>query len=267
MKQLLLITLFSFFFGNCCRSEDDTAVPPVQKKMLVDKIYDYNNNLLAVYHYNENYQLTKRVFTDSVNGNHSEHYFEYENGKVKNIIYNDFTFPQFNHNILLFYDDAGKIIRDETYQQNRQINYRSYNYYPDGKIKSITDINGVENYFIDYKNTSDAMQVKILMPDNGGIANAEQEYREVFRNFLYDTRPKPDFGLGNVFQFEPLPSFGDEALFEKNISQHNMVTFLESGTEWIYEYNSNGYPVTIETRWKDITHEPIMLRIHYKEVN
>lgn len=267
MKQLIPFILLSFFFGNCCRSEDGSIVPPAQKKMLVDKIYDYNNNLVAVYQYNEKHQLTKRIFTDSVNGNHTEHDFKYENGKVKNIIYTDYRFPQFNHNMLLFYDSTGNITRDETYQNNTLISYRNYNYYTDGKIKSITDASGLENFFVDYKNAPNALRVKVLVPDNGGIANAKLEYREVYRNFLYDTNPKPDFGLGNVFQVEPLPSFGDEALFEKNISQNNMTTFVESGTKWIYEYDNNGYPVTIETRWKDITHAPIMLRIHYREVN
>ena len=45
-----------------------------------------------------------------------------------------------------------------------------------------------------------------------------------------------------------------------------MVEYVESGTKWIYTYDKNNLPSTIETKWKDSnTEKPMLLRIKYRE--
>jgi hypothetical protein len=47
-----------------------------------------------------------------------------------------------------------------------------------------------------------------------------------------------------------------------------MVEYVESGTKWIYTYNENNLPKTMETKWKDTpTLETMMLKIEYKKLN
>jgi len=157
-------------------------------------------------------------------------------------------------------------VRDETYQFGNLIEFKDYSYYSDGKIKAMVDNDGVEWYSVNYNNTNNVIQAKVLREGGDNVGNKSIEYKELFRNFKYDNKKKPNFGLGKIFQIEPLPYFGDEALFEKNISENNMTTFLESGTQWIYEYNENNLPVTIETKWKDVETEPIILRLEYRNL-
>ncbi len=263
VRAISLLLLMTISILSCRKriTEHPSGNDPAQK-YLVSKVYDYRHRLLAQYEYNDSNQLLRRSTADPETQNRTEYVFEYENGRISNIIFSDFAFPQFNHNIVLQYNDAGQIVHDETYQYGRHLRSGNYRYHPDGNIKSLVDENGFEYFTIDYKQTANALQGKLMVRDGDGwIGNG---YREVTRSFTYDDHPKPDFGLGRVFQIEPLPGFGTEATFEKSISRNNM-TGMVDGTTWIYTYNDNGLPVTIETKWKDVITEPIMLRIEYKE--
>ncbi len=265
MKKLLLLLMVVV----ACNTRDDntpeTGNPQPRKKFLVDKIYDYHNNVIAVYTYNHNNQLVKRETNDPVNKTRTDYDFEYEEGRIKKIKYTDYSFPQFSHDIILEYDHSGKIIRDETYQRGNRIGFKVYSYYEDGKIKGILGADNKEYYTVNYAGTHNAVRASLLVDDgDGSIENKGKGYREILRNFTYDGHEKPDFGIGQVFQIEPLPYFGTEATFEKNISVNNMTEFI-GGTRWIYEYNEEGLPSTIETRWKDIeTEEPLLIRLEYR---
>ena len=57
---------------------------------------------------------------------------------------------------------------------------------------------------------------------------------------------------------------GDDAVFERNISSNNLTRFENNGTEWIYEFDSLGRPISILTRYEGIvTEEPILLNLEY----
>lgn len=243
-----------------CEKDDPIEV---QKQFVVDKVYDYNNNLLSEYFYNENYQLIKRSTTDPATQGSSDYDFEYLDNRISKIKYTDYVFPQFNHIILIQYNEQGKIIKEEMYQNGNLINSKKYSYFTNGKIKGVIDVNGLEYITYNYNNTNNIEQTKVLYSD----AFNPGDYIEIIHDYEYDNKNKPNFGIGQIFQFEPIPHFGDEAMFEKNISQNNMTKYIASGTEWIYEYNEFDLPETIETIWLEIeTEEPMILRFEYKEI-
>lgn len=264
MKKLLLLLTVVV----ACNTRDDNAPetrnPQPQKKFLVDKIYDYHNNVIAEYTYNNDNQLVKRETNDPVNELRSDYDFEYEGGRIKKIKYTDYSFPQFNHDITIIYDSSGRIARDETFQRGTMIGFNDYTYYDNGKIKGILGKNKEEYYILNYAGTDNAVQSSIWVEEDDSIQNKGKGLREIIRKFTYDNHSKPDFGLAGVFQMEPLPQFGNTAPFEKNVSKNNMTEFI-GGTKWIYEYNEDGLPVTIETKWKDVeVLEPIIFRLEYK---
>ncbi|PZD79674.1 hypothetical protein [Mesonia sp. K7] len=273
-NPLKIFVCFSLFLILSCQNDDNNSITEVQKKYLVDRIYDYNHNLLAVYHYNENNQLIKRVTTDPTTDRSSDYEFEYVEGKISKIIYIDYNFPQFNHQIKIFYNEEGHIYKQETYKNEYLINTVNYTYDADGKLTSFTSAEQEPLITFMYDNTQNIMQTKVRYPDDGSIANKRKvapnrknEYIEVITDYTYDSYHKPDFGIGKIFQFEPLPYFGTEALLEKNYSENNMTSNGGSGTKWIYTYNENNLPKTIETKWHEIeTEEPMLLRIVYKEI-
>lgn len=271
-KRILLLYLFfgtilALTLSSCNSNDDGQATVEEKPRFLVDKIYNYDHELMADYFYNSNNQLMKRSTYDPQNypGQKIQDYeFEYENNRISLIKNINYTHPQFSHDIKIIYDAQGRITADETYQYGNRINRRDYTYSSNGKIKSIITLNDIENYFMDYQNTDNIMQVKLLMKGGDEIANTE--YREIYRNFVYDNHPKPYFGTASVFQFEPMPGYGEEALLEKNLSKNNLIEFV-NGSKWIHTYNENGYPETIEVKWKDVeTEKPIMYRIMYREI-
>jgi hypothetical protein len=268
IKIMFLITAIVIFTAVCNKNDEPESYSD-NSRFLVDKIYDYNNNLVGDYIYNESNRLTNIVFLDPINYRSIEYEFEYENDKVYDIKYTEYHYSQddtsqFTYNIMLLYNQQGQIKRRETYINGNLIGYNNYKYYINGKLRCLADDNGEENIFITYSESENAIQVKWLYEDiwfNPGVIV------EKYRNFKYDNRPRPNFGINYIFQIEPLPWFGDEAELEKNISINNMIEYVESGTKWEYSYNENGLPSTIETKWKDIeTEEPMILRITYREI-
>lgn len=268
------LILFCCCLWSGCSNPDDASLKKTKGEdflLLVDKVYDNADQLLAEYFYNENNQLLKRVSYDPVNypGKTIMNVeMEYKDKRIAIIHNNNLTHPQFSYDQHIFYDAKGNVVKEDQYQFGQLINHFEVLYNDAGKIKSLKGNGGMENYFMNYKNSSNVMEVKILVLNQDGIGNFKQpEYREVYRNFIYDNKRKPDFGIGTVFQFEPLPGFGTEAVYEKNISKNNM-TEMVNGTQWTYTYNLHNLPETISVKWKDVElTEPIRYRITYKKVN
>lgn len=264
MKKNILIIYIVFIALTSCNNTDDTIIIATQSQFLVDKVYDYNNNILAEYFYNENNQLIMRKDTDPVNNRNSIYEIEYENERVSQIIYTDYTFPQFSHITKVYYNEQDQIFRAETFKNGNLIGAKNYVYYANGKMKGLKDENNTEYVTLFFNNTENVMQVKLLgsgnnLPEDGG--QTEDQYFD----YEYDNESKPYFGINDMLPFEPLPYFGNEATFAKNISQNNMTKNLESGTKWIYEYNEFNLPKTIEVKWHNVaTYEPMIWRISYK---
>lgn len=259
LKAFLFLYLLSLVGCN----KDETSIATIatpEKQFLVSEIYDYNDQLVATYEYDAENRLTKRSGTNSTTGYYSEYLFEYENDKVSNIIFKDQSFPGANHNIKVYYDASGKILKDETYRQGQLLGTRAYNYNPNGQIKSFL-VGGKENVLFEYDNNANVIKVKSI-----NIDPRTNETTEHYTSYKYDNFQRPPFGINYIFQIELLPQFGTEAVFERNLSSKNM-TQIDGGSQWVYTYNADNLPATIETRWKGVqTLEPIMLRIKYKEV-
>jgi hypothetical protein len=261
-SKILCISIITSFIFICCNKEQDE--PTNGSQYFVDKIYNYNDQLVGDYIYDSNNRLIEinKYFYDTDDGRRIDYEFEYSENIVKTIKYTEYKFPQANHTIELTYNNLKQIKKKETFKGGNLIGSQDYKYYENERLKCLTDQNGNDNYFFIYNEAENAVQVKWLYVDSW----IQNDTTEKFRNFLYDNMPKPSFGIDYLFFLEPLPGFGTEATLEKGISINNMVEYVESGTKWYYSYNENGLPKTIETQWKDIeTLEPMMLKIEYRK--
>jgi hypothetical protein len=260
MSKLNILIICSLLIVTGCE-KDNYSLP--ENPFLVDKIYDYNNNLVGDYYYNDYNELKKVIFTDPINDRRIDYLFEYKNHKVEYIKYVEYGQSQFDHDIKVIYNKKGQIIRKEIYKNDQFVSYQNYSYLTDGKLKCLSDDDGNENYFFQYNDSNNVVQVKWNYVDtwfNFG------DTIEMTRNFKYDNNPKPDFSINYIFFIELLPWFGTEATLEKSISSNNMIEYI-GGTRWIYTYNSDSLPETIETKWKGIeTFDPMILRIKYKKI-
>jgi len=256
MKNIIRFFCVATLFISC--SDDDFIIPD-QNQVLVDKVYNYNNNLIGEYFYNSNNQLIKRKDTDAINNRSSQYEFMYTNNRISEIIYTDFTYPSLNHNILIYYNEVDQIVKDETYKNGIQIGERNYTYYQNGRLKGLVHENNVVTPTFTYNESGNVYEVRLLTsPDYTD---------EIIYNYEFDCAATPNFGLGKIFQIEPLPYFGTEAVLPKNLSCHNMTLNLQSGTQWLYEYNEYNLPKTIEVQWEGVeTVEPILWQISYREV-
>lgn len=228
---------------------------------MVDKIYDYQNRLVANYTYDVNARLIRADYTDPVNNRSSYYEFTYENNRIKSIQHFDNN-SQSSYQLRLFYNWEGRVIRQEAWKYGTLVGATNYEYDNKKRVTNLKQDDGVKNNFMAYNKTGDIEQTKLFLrdPDNGARSIR-------YFNFKYDNHQKPDFGLGYVFQIEPLPQFESESFLERNISAHNMTEYGGDGTKWIYTYNAQGLPATIETKWQGVNPvEPILLRLQYKKV-
>lgn len=260
-KLIALIAGLSFI---CTACDDNDNVDPVNKDhgLIVDKIYNYHDDLIAEYFYNPDNKLTKIAIQDPQNKRNHQDEFEYESGKLKKIIRTDFTYG-INYETVIYYNSQGNISNDQIIQGNVVVEERNYAYYPNGQLKGTINKDGKENYRFVYDSNNNVVQLKGIYKDPE--LGTETEYTH---SFEYDNKLKPDFGLdNNIFLYEPLPYWGTEALFEKNGSYNNMKKAVNSGTIWLYEYNEHGLPSKIETKWKnyDSSKDPMIIKITYKK--
>lgn len=260
IKLSKIVVVFMLCFTACNTDDESNSNENNQSsERLVDKVYNYNNNLIGEYFYNSNNQLIKRKDTDPINNRSSQYEFMYSDNRISEIIYTDYTYPSLNHNILIYYNEEDQIVKDETYKNDFKIGERIYTYYQDGRLKGLVNENGVINPTFIYNESGSVHEVRLLTsPDSTD---------EIIYSYEFDSAPTPNFGMGKIFQIEPLPYFGTEAVLPKNLSCHNMTLNLQSGTQWLYEYNEYNLPKTIEMRWEGIeTEEPMLWRISYREI-
>ena len=79
MKSIFFMLITAVFILSC-KKNNINKPSEIKKTPLVLNVYDYNNDLVAHYEYDENDRLLKREFTDPVNNVSSDLIFHYENG-------------------------------------------------------------------------------------------------------------------------------------------------------------------------------------------
>lgn len=260
MKNTAILILISILITSCSINDDNFSISE-NKKFLVSKVFDYQNRLLADYIYNDNNQLTKRIFTDPTTGNSSDLMFSYTDNKVSQIEFIDHNYPNFNNNKFLFYDSSDRIVRSEIFQNGNMISHINYEYSSSGLITHFYSDDGITYNFFEYDNHRNIITVTNFYFDPFTGGNIEH-----ISQFNYDYHRKPSFNLDYLFQIDLLPKMGSEAVFERNMSLNNLTFSENSGTRWSYTYNDSCLPVSILTEWEGIiTDEPILLRLEYIE--
>lgn len=267
MKKLFYLLFILVVFVSCNKEELNENIKPSNTMYLVDKVYDYNNNLIAEYIYDDSNQLILRKDRDTVHSRSSDYVFIYNKEQLEQIIYLDYDMPQFNHEIHLEYDASGKIISDFTTKSGKEINNNYYSYDKDNRIVAIYKVTPEKPYYLFYYDDAGNVRESVLVMDvSNDPMHGGKDTIHVHRFFRYDKKPKANFSLNNVFQVEMYPYFGTEATLEKALSVNNMTEFV-NGTTWDYRYTEEGLPEEIETKWKDVTMlSPLIHRITYKEV-
>ena len=263
---LIGILLLLVIACNKEEAEQPNPNPNLHAIYVIDKVYDYNQNLIAEYLYDSSNHIIQRKTQDPINNSSSDYFFEYDQDKLVNIKYDDHNFPQFNHDIRLNYDVAGRLISQETIQFSRVISKINYQYDIQNRVVSFYNDSNLHYYFFYYNDKGDIAYSMHVMDVSNNPFYQGKDTIQLYRYFKYDAQLKPEVMQTHLFQMEILPYFGTEATEEKALSAHNMSEFV-NGTKWFYTYNEQGLPATIETKWKDIiTDEPMLLRIVYRKL-
>jgi len=272
----------TMFFG-CDKEEEfnDHLGTGIRSKFLVDRVYDYNDNLLAEYIYDDNNRLTKRIITTRsvhpirTDEMRSEDRFEYENGRVSKIINHTWSLTIWHHQndresrneyrseTTFEYNSQGKLIKRNGQDLSlRYENGRVVGFFPE------QDYPFVRRDTVVFDKVGNIVEHIRIGPELGmtGQPIPGTSQRNV-RYYKYDNNPKPNFGLDYLFVFQPLPQMGSIVDFQMLLSRNNMTEALSEGSIWIYTYNENGLPATMETRWVGIeTTIPMLKRITYRQI-
>lgn len=275
IRFLTLIFVLSSFLTLYSCQKDDAIPEGNEKQFVVDKIFNYDNDLVAEYFYNNKNQLIKKYVTEHLGNNYQQEWasysdeFEYHDGLVSKIIHKDISHNMFNYETHIFYNSKGKITKTEVYKDGLQISYNSNYRYKDDYLTGIVKYNFGTMVYRDsivYNNTGNVSKYIYERPERNLLGEPISGTKKTtIQEFIYDNHSRPNFNLDYLFIYEPLP-FLEEANVQRQLSTNNMVEFT-GGTKWIYTYNEHGLPSAIEVKWKDIeTTLPMLLRIEYKKI-
>jgi len=271
----VIFALAALLILSSCQKDDETLIEN-EKQFLVDKIYDYNNDLVAEYSYDIENKLIKKTVTEHLGQNYQSEWgaysdeFEYQDGLVSKIIHKDISFNMFNYETYIFYSSLREIIKTEVYKNGQQISSKSDYRYKNGHLIGTMKYNFGTMVYADsivYNNSGNIIKYIYERPETDLIGNPIPETKVIsVQHFNYDNHSKPNFNLDYLFIYESLP-FNEEAELQRQLSKNNMIEFTD-GSKWTYTYNEYGLPATIEVKWKDIpTTTPMLLRLEYKEKN
>ncbi len=260
MKKTVLILMCAFAIGILsCEKNGPNEPLEVEKTPLVINVYDYSNDLVAHYEYNEKDQLIKREFTDPVNNVSSDLIFHYEGDQVSIIEYVDHNFPQFSHEKHYFYKENSKLDKIEAHQDGQIISIFYLNYSNQGLVESFKTGNEPMTFY-EYDLSGNVIKTTNHLTDPWDGQESIQECE-----FVYDTKKKVNFGLNYLIGIELLPWRGTTSNWEQSLSKNNLISEGCSGNKYTIEYDQNDYPKSITTKWKDIeTETPMTIRIEYK---
>ena len=279
LSKFTLIVALSVVTGSCEKSDEfnDNLGTGIRSEFIVDKIYNYRYRLLAEYIYDDNNRLIKKIGADTLIESNGKIYrkweneFEYINGRVSKMknydLYTDKrTFatgePQEIRTETIFeYNSQGRLIK----MDGELLNFRYENervvgslYENDQWIHSDTMV---------YDNSGNIIEHIRIVPELTMFGQPiPGTAKRTVRYYEYDNKPKPNFGLDYLFTFNPLP-YTEVPELIRALSNNNMIRATEDGYAFVYTYNENGLPETIETKWLGIeTTEPMLLRITYKQI-
>lgn len=271
----VIFILIGLLIQSSCQKDDEIPVTD-EKKFVVDKIYNYNNDLVAEYFYDNENKLIKKSVTEHLGQNYQLEWaaytdeFEYHNGLVSKIIHKDISHNLFNYETYIFYNSKEQITKTEVYKDNQQISSNSdYRYKNELLTETMKYDYGTMIYAdsVIYSNGGNVIKYIYERPETDFSSNPIPETKRIsIQQFNFDKKPRPNFNLDYLFVYDPLP-FREEADLQRQLSVNNMTEVID-GSKWIYTYNKYGLPSTIEIKWKDVeTTTPMLLRLEYKEIN
>lgn len=244
---------------SCSNKSEITSVEPID--YLVSEVHDYNDRLIAKYFYNDKKQLVKREFTNPATMVSSDLFFEYEDNLVTEVKYVDYDFPQFSHYKYYYYLPNGRINRiDVGTIEGTEIN----------TVWTLNFSQGIDQIALSLRSTnpstfykvssSNIVQTTHLLKD----LRTGEEYQQN-KYFKFDDKKRPNFGLDYLIGTDLLPFRGTTSHWEKTLSKNNLIEEVTNGTKYILEYNTEGYPISIEVEKDGIdTLKPQVLKITYQ---
>lgn len=272
MKKALLILGFAIF-GITVMSTAK-AEQTIRDKFLVSRIYDYHDILLAEYLYDESNRLIKKIVKDHlVEPNKTidrrwEDEFVYENGRVSKIkkysLYIDNSpvtgFRRESNNETVYkYDSLGKLTDGSRYLYKEDFLVSTYGYTFGPLFYRDTLV---------YDNSMNVIKQILVKPELNAVGERISGTCKIStRNYVYDNVPKPNFGIDDLFLYNPYP-YTNATDMIKALSKNNLTEARSEGYLYEYTYNENGLPETIETKF--IGSEPLeprIIKITYKQIS
>lgn len=260
---LVLIFVFcGLIVTNTAQAQDS------RDNFLVDEISRFesaSNYASAKYEYDTENKLLRKVITGKMIENSQVrdlkyvYEFDYENGLVSKIQYQDLTHFKFSHDIHFIYNSLKELIRKETWMNGFMIGHLNY-HYEDGRVVSIYNDNTVPFEFdtIFYDNSGNVIKHTVIYPKMDMVGQpipGEFEVRVLY--YEYDDSPRPNFGLDYLFAYQLIPWMGTAFPCEiMNLSNNNMTKAIFEKQTHNYTYNEHGLPATLHVIFDPIGPSP-----------
>ena len=178
---IFLASFFTLSILALTSCNKDTNYPINDRNnFLVDKIYSYNNDLVAEYHYDNENKLIKKTVTEHLGQNFQMEWsaysdeFEYQDDLVSKIIHKDITYNTFNYETYIFYNSKQEIIKMEQYRNGQLIDSNSGYRYENGRLVGIWNRPDEPFIFLDtieYNKSRNVAKYTFRTPDRDPSGN------------------------------------------------------------------------------------------------
>jgi len=183
----VIFVLAALLILSSCQKDDETPIEN-EKQFVVDKIYDYNNDLVAEYFYDNENKLIKKSVTEHLGQNYQSEWaaysdeFEYQDGLVSKIIHKDISHNMFNYETYIFYNSIGEITKTEIYKDGQQISSKSDYRYKNGHLTGTMKYNFGTMVYTDsivYNNSGNVIKYIYERPETDSVGNPIPETKRI----------------------------------------------------------------------------------------
>jgi len=260
MKKLLLnkknsfILILLFVFG--CSNDNSNNYS--SEDFLVSQVYNFQDELIAEYDYNNSIQLIKATYFHLTSDITENIFFTYRESLLVGMETIYLENPEYNFENTYYYDNNRNLIKVKISYSNGQIFTFLLKYDSNNRLTDLCNQDEVVINHYDYdENLNIVKQIDYVKDLITGLES------EIITSYTFDNFNKPSFGI-NAFYFRDLLPLDELADFWVESFSKNNLTFSErNNVQYLYEYNKYNLPISILPKKEENYLNEKLIKIEY----
>jgi hypothetical protein len=233
-NTFILILLFAF---GCSNNNSNNYS---SEDFLVSHVYNFQDELIAKYNYNNSSQLIKATYFHLTPDITENIFFTYSGNLLVGMETIYLEHPEYDFENTYYYDNNRNLIKVKISYSNEQTFTYYLKYDSNNRLTNLCNQDEVVINHYDYDENLDIVKQTDYLKDP--ITGIESER---ITSYTYDNFNKPPFGM-NAFYFRnllPLDELND--FWVESFSKNNLTYSELNNIHYLYEYNKYNLPIAI----------------------